>query len=327
MIIHENDFMNILSCAIKREKAFNYVQNRLEFSLQDIGIEKDCFDDIANILLDIYSKKELTGAELSQKISQFQKEWRPHLNRAYLWDYERLRWEFIATQILDKVKTETHDFGRCLDIGCGRGCITESLVAKNYARYATGIDSVDFKGEWRERRTGTERLSFEYVPVQDFGSWISECKGFDTVFLFYVLHHSTDYWASRTLSEILRCINKRGQIIVLEDSLFMEEIEEHNQLNKNSQRIITEWRQWAENEHPYNRSVGFDIQVILDFVAVQMLAGFKDVNMPFNYKIASEWENIFKEVGLTVSQKMNLGFPNKRDIDVPQAVFILKPNA
>lgn len=324
MIIHDDEYVNILSYAIKRNKVRNYVFDRLEYSLQDINIHQNCINDIIKILIDIYNKEGMTGIQLTEMITLFQNEWRPHLNRAYLQDYEELRWEFMAKEVLFKIKPTAQNFGRCLDVGCGRGCITKSLVSHGHATTAIGIDAIKFKGEWRERRTGKQLPQFHHVPIQDFGNWLSEFDDFDTVFLFYVLHHSKDYWVVRTLTELYKHLKPGGQIIILEDALFIEEIEEDGDFNADRKRMLAEWRQWANNDHPYNLSIGFDVQVVLDFVAVQILAGFAAVSMPCNYKTSPEWERMFEEVGFTVTQKINLGFPLKRDIDVPQAVFVLK---
>ena len=76
-------------------------------------------------------------------------------------------------------------------------------------------------------------------------------------------------------------------------------------------------------DEPFCRSICFDVQVILDFVAVQLLAGFCNVSMPNNYKPSKEWLKLFDQIGFKLLKEVNIGFPSHRDIDVPQALFIL----
>ncbi len=321
MITCAEDYADILSCAMKRSNVRTYALSRLEVTLGEIGIDTDCVKQITRILLEIFNDEQFTAKKLSELISKFHSEWEPHLYRAYFSDYESIRWKFISNLVIDKLGSIKSNLGRCLDVGCGRGCVTESLISQGYAASAWGIDAVDFSGHWKERRSGKGGLQFKKVPIQHIGGWLKVSEKFDTVFLFYVLHHSNDYWAARTIREIRRYLKPDGIVVVLEDSLLTDKDSD----SKNDPYNLTiAWRQWAANDLPYCLSVGFDIQVVLDFVAVQLLAGFREVSMPCNYKLGSEWEKMFHDVGYTVVKKINLGFPARRDIDVPQAVFIMK---
>jgi len=323
MITYADEYAEMLSCAMKRSIVRTYALSRLDISLKEIGIDTDCVTRITKILIDIFNDECFTSAKLSDLILQFQKDWRPHLYRAYFGDYESIRWNFIVNLVLNKLGSFKNNLGRCLDIGCGRGCITESLVSHGRAASAWGIDVIDFSSEWRERKKVIGTLRLDKVPLQNIGDWLRVSEKFDTVFLFYVLHHSNDYWAARTIREVRQYLKRGGIIVVLEDSLLTDK--DPDQEN-DPYKLTPDWRQWIRNDRPYCLSAGFDVQVILDFVAVQLLAGFREVSMPCNYKLGSDWEKMFDEVGLSVVKKINLGFPKMRDIDVPQAVFILKAN-
>lgn len=328
MKAYASDYAHMLGCAMKRTEVRKYVLRQLVASLGGIGIGTDCVNEITRILMEIYRDPSFTGQRLVEIVSKFRNDWELHLHRSYFGDYEQIRWEFVENMVLSIFPSVTANLGRCLDIGCGRGCITESFVSNGYSGFTYGIDAVDFWTDWRERcaslrMVGRGTLKFKQVTVDNLGDWLRVSEKFDTAFLFYVLHHTTDYWAARLIRELKQNLNPEGTIVILEDSLLTNtELDSVNDPDK----LADKWNQWARNDRPYYLSVGYDIQVVLDFVAVQLLAGFFEVSMPCNYKLGSEWEKMFKELGLTVVKKVNLGFPTRRDIDVPQAVFVLKAN-
>ena len=326
MIINNNELALILHNSVKRETVREYAMNRLKISLHDINISSDCISDILKIITDIYNAVEFNACMLNGFVTAFRKKWSLHLSNAYFINYEKIRWKYIEEIVLKEVKENA--IGRCLDIGCGRGCITESLISFGYANSAIGIDDVKtFEMEWKERICDSElnevgQLGFDHVNVQNIGNWLNInalSKRFDTVFLFYVLHHSNDYWVNRTLKAIMNYIKKDGYIIVLEDSLIRDKEPKYDSL-----KLCKKWVDWLGNDSIYNLSIGYDIQVLLDFVAVQLLAGFSDVPMPCNYKLGSEWEELFKNIGLKIEKSVNIGFPHNRDIDVPQSLFVLR---
>ena len=84
------------------------------------------------------------------------------------------------------------------------------------------------------------------------------------------------------------------------------------------------WASHCPKGMPYPLTPGYNAQVLLDFVAVQLLAGYADVGMPCNYRKGGDWTKIFGEAGFSVSRVLNIGFPKARDIDVPQALFELR---
>jgi len=326
MIASAEEFANTLNCAMKRRNVRAYVMARLELSLREIGISKDCITDITSLLQKIYRDPTLTGARLAKAVSKFRSDWEIYLNSAYLGRYESTRWKYVQDKILAKLALRKSNLGRCLDIGCGRGCVTESLVLNSYATSAWGIDPIDFSRHWKERQANSgiearDLLKYKRVPLHEFGGWLAVSEEFDTVFLLYVLHHSTDYWGARTIREVKQNLSASGIIVVLEDSIVVD-IEPED----DPHALTRMWRQWVISDKPYCLSIGFDVQVVLDFVAVHLLAGFSDVTMACNYKVGSEWDKMFHDLDLTMVDKFNLGFPEKRDIDVPQAVFVLKPN-
>jgi len=63
-------------------------------------------------------------------------------------------------------------------------------------------------------------------------------------------------------------------------------------------KIGLKWKRWCENSKIYPLSEGYSVQIVLDFVAVQLLAGFKEVSMSCNYKVGQNGRNYLNQWGL-----------------------------
>jgi 2-polyprenyl-3-methyl-5-hydroxy-6-metoxy-1,4-benzoquinol methylase len=319
-IQYDDQYVEALRFAIRQPETRTYVNTQLDHSLRHcINLNDECFEAIVSILNDLLNKI-INGENLAEQVTCFQKKWRRHLDRVYLHDYEATRWDFMSKYVFDRIIQGRH-LGRCLDVGCGRGCVSANLVREGIASVVVGIDTEDFSSEWRERRSSVKKcLKFEQVHVGQIEEWLKSGEQFDSILLFYVLHHAEEYWATRTLQALLQSLRPGGRLIVLEDS-----IDTHAKPLADNLNLSKTWQDWAGREKVYSLSVAYNVQVILDFVAVQLLAGFQDVHMPCNYRTTNEWKRRFEELDLEVSQIIYIGFPEGRDIDVPQALFVLSP--
>src|SRR5271157_3318142 len=209
------EYIAMLQSAMCRPEARTFVLSRLELSLESIGIDTLCRRDILRLLMNLVRDKPLVKQEVLQLIGDFERRWHTHLDRAYLRDYEATRWSFFEKFVFSQLPSSV---GRCLDVGCGRGCVTASVVHKGIATEAVGIDETDFSMEWYERfATSRTNISYQHVPVEDIIKWSVSNGKFDTVLLFYVLHHSSDYWVSKTLDSLSSALKKDGCLVILED--------------------------------------------------------------------------------------------------------------
>lgn len=279
------DYISMLRSAMCRPAVRTFVLSRLEISLESIGIDPLCRTEILQVLMTLVSDATVSKHNLANAMTNFQNRWRTHLDRAYLQGYESTRWDFARKFVFNNLSSP---LGRCLDVGCGRGCVTTSIVEHGIATEAVGIDAADFTNEWRERfASGRRNVSFHRVAVEDIARWALANGKFDTILLFYVLHHSNDYWVAKTLDGISSALKNKGLIIIVEDS-FVEDAAP----NEDKSQLYQQWAGWTNGTRSYLLSVGYDVQVVLDFVAVQLLARFSDVRMPSNYKTAKEWTSL-----------------------------------
>jgi 2-polyprenyl-3-methyl-5-hydroxy-6-metoxy-1,4-benzoquinol methylase len=317
---YDEHYVEALQFAMRRYETRSYILPRIDDSLRQLKVNPKCVNNIISLLACLIEKK-ITGTILAEQVSRFQKDWRPHLDRVYLHDYEETRWAYMSEFVFSKIEGG-NILGRCLDVGCGRGCVTANMVKNDMVSAIVGIDAEDFRREWRERESLVRKhMKFESVQVSRIEDWLRSAGQFDTILLFYVLHHSEEYWCARTLRALRRSLMPGGRLIVLEDSLASDGIPLNDGRN-----LTSIWRGWAAKANVYSFTAAFDAQVILDFVAVQLLAGFWDVRMSCNYKINKDWEKLFQEIGYRVMQTTFIGFPLNRDIDVPQTMFVLAPD-
>ena len=321
----DEHYVEMLRSAMCRWEARQYVLHRLDDSLRMLGLHENCVNAIISILTE-FVRQPISPGHLAELLQDFESEWRIHLDRRYLRDYEATRWQFMSKYVLNVVTTPVN---RCLDVGCGRGCVTATLFQEKLVKSVVGIDASDFKKEWNERvsesaMTGTQTkaaVQYKSVPIGHIESWLKHAGQFDLILLSYVLHHSEEYWASKTLNSLKARLSEEGRIIIVEDSL---EVDGTVPAAGDPLDLTRVWRQWAISAGTYSLTPAYDAQVILDFVAVQLLAGFSDVRMPCHYRTNDAWRAYFQQLGYEIENVRYIGFPAGRDIDVPQSVFVLK---
>jgi len=311
-------YIQLLHQAIRDPLAWSYIARRLSLSLQNIGIAHECILDIISILQQFETPK-CEEIDVGSDLLNFQKKWRRHLDRVYFSDYESLRFPFLKTNVFDAIQSD-YNLGSCLDVGCGRGCLSGQILKQGFANKVVGIDQANFESEWRERtiESSTANLSFAMVPIDGLRIWLETQQLFDTFLMCYVLHHSNEYWTVRTLLDIQQAMTKKSRLIIVEDSFFSTAEAKHDPFH-----IVPLWISLCSTSKIYTTTSAYHIQTVLDFVAVQFLANFNEVDMSCNYKTSEDWIEMFKKLNFNICTSEYIGFPNNRDIDVPQSFFVL----
>ena len=138
-----------------------------------------------------------------------------------------------------------------LDLGSGSGHIAEQI--RN--AHGVGIICLDIV-DYNRSNTPLVVYNGKHIPF--------EKEKFDTVLLFFVLHHALE--PVQLLKETKRVLKADGSIIILED-IFNNRIE----------RWIT--------------------------LALDSINHLNLVEIPFNFKTTGEWEQLFKELGLTIRNR------------------------
>jgi hypothetical protein len=192
-------------------------------------------------------------------------------------------------------------------------------VREGICSAATGIDAREFGPDWEDVKSLCPDVSFCSVDVDQISAWLEQAPKPDVVLLSWVLHHSPPSDVVATL-KALRTGIPGVRIVVIEDTGFP------NQACAEDPHGFGEgWSAWLRSCDEYRLSCGWSVQALLDFVAVQILARYSDVSMPCNYQRSSDWVSLFDHVGFHVTSMKYIGFPEGRDIAVPQGLFILEP--
>ena len=106
-------------------------------------------------------------------------------------------------------------------------------------------------------------------------------------------------------------INNGTQIIILEDC-FSDKLKPIVGLDK-----YNKFKELSTKEKKAVMSA-------YDWVANRVLAQRDKVPIPFTYRTLEGWEKLCEKIGFKVKTKKFMGFPDDRDINTPQALFVIK---
>ena len=60
-----------------------------------------------------------------------------------------------------------------------------------------------------------------------------------------------------------------------------------------------------------------------DWIANRVLAGRRNIPMPFGFRTLEEWTEVFKRTGFAILKERFIGFPKDRDVNNGQSLFVL----
>lgn len=298
-------YLTDLQACLSFDSARKYALESLESTLPDIGFDPVFVKDLTSLLSEI--GRLPSTISFRYKIYEFRNKWRISLQRFYSWGYENKRIDFFKKYIFALLPEQPSCI---LDFGCGRGLFSEYLADWFPSANIIGIDESYFRYYWEDIALRRPRVKFAQVRSREIARWLEAQAPFDCTIMLWVLHHSKPSEADRLL-KLLGSNGKAGDIFVCEDS-FM----------KNAPPLADSfdfYHKWTEGA----REEGFEpaAHAILDFVAVQVLAGYSNVAMPRNYRPGERWlETLRHATGREVFAEF-IGFPNGRDIAVPQLLL------
>ncbi len=194
--------------------------------------------------------------------------------------------------------------GKVLDVGCGRGMLIELLLTRG-ENEVVGIDIFD-SPEWSGLRDRGVQL--EVVEEKNFLEFISKVMP-DIVTLTWVLHHMEYGQQCRYLQSLHSVLRKGARVVVLEDAY--------------SEVVPPEFgHELAEDFMVWSREDRHKIMGALDWTANIIFGQKTAMPVPFAYRTLEEWELLFNKIGFKIIRKRYLGFPDNRDVDTAQSVFI-----
>ncbi len=268
-----------------------YVVKNLRISLSSIGFSENLINDLTINLknLDVRAFGERHSHELNDVYS--------------LGFFQKLVPEYFSRNVVPEIPAAD----KILDLGCGTGILAKILAEENKFQHITGIDLHPYP-EWELFKN--PKITFNVVLEKDFLDFLLKERP-DTVVLTWVLHHMKHDEQDQYITYLHKTLLPGAHLVILEDSYST------NLSPENDTNVYHTFMKFGEDDRR-------KIMGIYDWIANKVLAQRDRVETPFTYRSLEEWEKLFAESGFSVVKKKFIGFPDKRDINTPQSLLILK---
>lgn len=176
-------------------------------------------------------------------------------------------------QLVQRYFPPSHRLGKVLELGAGAGFLTSKLLAQSDRWTAVELAPI-FAERLRQFTKSSESRAIEVIE-QDIGSLELEDGQFDTIFLFYTLHHLIE--RKQVVEKIYRWLRKDGILFTLDP-------------RHNLQRVVRIARKYFSN---YRKSKHPKLMATHDYVSKIELrqlfknAGFKSADIQsFDFPLA-----------------------------------------
>ena len=281
------DVVNVLS----NNQIKEFVISSLIESMTNLGFSKELMDEFLG---------NIDKLDLDKFISKYSKE----LGKIELGHFFG---ELVPAYFNKNVVVEVPDYGKVLDLGCGRGTLIQELIKRGKNIEIVGID-IKETPEWSKLRS--EKVIFQVVQESDF-LFVLEKEQPDSVAVTWVLHHMEYDEQKRYIESLYKALKPDATIVVLEDS-YSETLKPESGENR--------YRDFMKN----NKEDRQKIMGVLDWVANRVFSMRTSMPVPFAYRTLEGWRKIFEEAGFKTTKMRFLGFPDNRDINNPQSLIVLQ---
>ena len=186
-----------------------------------------------------------------------------------------------------------------LDFGCGRMALIRRICREDLPDLEK-IYGYDPKAQM-------EYIAFDQKDRVSFLDKIREVKeleNIDLITINYVLHHLTNEELNEALETCRKILSKDGEIIILEESFYEEQITSLPSYFLTFQNISNQ--ELNQKFQKLNKETKLKILFLND-----VLLNYKNLDyMPWtmNYKSIDEWRTTFQEKGFEVKEVQDFGF-------------------
>ncbi|MCI0566126.1 class I SAM-dependent methyltransferase [bacterium] len=284
-------FNHMIPDLLENKDVHDYIVKNLKSSLSSIGFSKNLISDLTDNLKNL-------------EVKSFDEKYSDELKEIYsIGFFQRLVPQYFSRNVVPEIPPSNE----VLDLGCGTGILAKILVEENKFEHITGIDLHSYP-EWELFKN--PKITFKIVLESEFFDFLSKEKP-DTATLTWVLHHMGHDEQERYIGYLYDVLTPDARLVVLEDS-YSTELPPENDIS-----VYDSFMKFSEDDRR-------KIMGVYDWVANKVLAQRDKVDIPLTYRTLEEWGKLFTDKGFTVLKKKFIGFPEKRDINTPQSLLIVK---
>jgi len=210
---------------------------------------------------------------------------------------------FWFNQVYHRYKTELKpeaDFrqlrkllpaGRVLDYGCGSGYLAARLAKGGYQVFTS--DVLDYRYEEAKQLPFVQMSSPTDIPYAD--------DSVDVALIQAVLHHI----GPNDLPRVLHRLGKIARYLLIKEDSYgvpdhMDALEGLNDALNTQPLLRTFVKMPLATQH--------QVLVLIDFFSNAIAQGLPEMNMPFEFKTVSEWQQVLPDNGFKVNRAVLAGF-------------------
>jgi SAM-dependent methyltransferase len=181
--------------------------------------------------------------------------------------------------------------GRVLDYGCGSGYLAARLAKGGYQVFTA--DVLDYRYQEAKQLPFVQMSSPTDIPYAD--------DSVDVALIQAVLHHIDP----NDLPRVLHRLGKIARYLLIKEDTYgvpahMNELEGMNDALSTQPLLRTFVNMPLATQH--------QVLVLIDFFSNAIAQGLPEMNMPFEFKTLSEWQQVLPAHGFKVNRAVLAGF-------------------
>ena len=290
MTTHQLLFDSTVKRALSNRKVKVHVVNNIEQSLHSIGCSKSL-------------RKDLVCALETNTIAIFRAKHCRELKEKYAIAFRhRTAPDFLEKEMVAHIPAAK----AVVDLGCGNGILVHRLSKYRKFGQIIGADITAYP-EWKKFKN--KKMKFVKISSSNMEKVLDRYRP-HVITITWSLHHIAKKLQLEYLESIYKILPQNGCVIMVEDSY------------SEKKPPLTGRKRWKAFMK-LTKKGRQQFMAVNDWIANKALAGREKVPMPYSYRTVEEWTKLCGGIGFSVKSRF-IGFPDKRDINVPQALLVLK---